>query len=140
MAAQFGTASLDGGLPVDATLDVDIPQEIVADNLKVFASIEQGHQLQTDADALQPPHNLEFDGDLILAGKKKFQVAEGVTFIVAGPMKPELKALQKKHDAWLKEQRKKKKKKDGAAALAAYVDKSVPNLSSLVEGTGEGEE
>ena len=50
---------------------------------------------------------------------------------VAGPMQPELLALQKAHDKWLSEQ-KKKKKKSPEAALAAFVDKSVPNLSSIV--------
>jgi hypothetical protein len=32
-------------------------------------------------------------------------LAHGLTFTVAGPMKPELQALQKKHDQWLKELR-----------------------------------
>ena len=45
-------------------------------------------------------------------------------------MQPEIAALQKKHEAWLKER--KKKGKSPQAALAAYVDKSVPNLSSIV--------
>ena len=130
LTAHFGTASLDGGLPAGATLDVDKPEEVIIDNLKVLASIEQGHRLQSDANALGFARNLEFDGNVIVAGKKKHQIADGLTFIVAGPMQPELKALQKKYEAWLKEQQ--KKKKDGEAALAAYVDESVPNLSSIV--------
>ncbi len=46
-------------------------------------------------------------------------------------MQPELLALQKAHDQWLREQME-KKKKDPAAALAAFTDESVPNLSSIV--------
>ena len=57
-------------------------------------------------------------------------IAQGLTFTVVGPMQPELEALQKKHDEWLKEL--KKKGKTPPQALAAYVDKSVPNLSSIV--------
>ncbi len=130
LTSHFGVASLHGGLPADATLDVDQPEEVIIDNLKVLASIEQGHRLQSDADALEFAHNLEFDGNVIVAGKKKHEIAEGLTFIVAGPMQPELKALRKKYEAWLKEQQ--KKEREGEAALAAYVDESVPNLSSIV--------
>ena len=46
-------------------------------------------------------------------------------------MQPELLALQEQHDKWLRAQ-KEKKKKSPEAALAAFVDKSVPNLSSIV--------
>ena len=46
-------------------------------------------------------------------------------------MQPELLALQEAHDKWLRDQ-KEKKKKSPEAALAAFVDKSVPNLSSIV--------
>ena len=45
-------------------------------------------------------------------------------------MLPELDALHKKHHEWLKEL--KKEGKTPADVLSAYVDKSVPNLSSLV--------
>jgi hypothetical protein len=43
-------------------------------------------------------------------------------------MQAELKALQEAHDKWLREQ-KEGKKKSPEAMLAAFVDKSVPNLS-----------
>lgn len=130
VAAQFGTASLDDGLPADATLDSDEEDEVIVSNLKVLASIGQGHRLRADAERLDFPLNPDFDGKLILAGKTPLEVAEGLTFIVAGPMRPELQKLQKKHDDFLKAQ--KKQKKTAGAALAAYVDKSVPNLSSIV--------
>jgi len=45
-------------------------------------------------------------------------------------MVPELKKLQAKHDQWLKDLKAKGLKPSDA--LSAYVDKSVPNLSSLV--------
>jgi len=132
--AQFGSASLNGDLPADATVDAgQMEEETIVDNLKVLASIAQGFRLRTDAEGLGFDRNPEFGGKLILAGKKKHPMGQGLKFVVAGPMKPELQALQKKHDKWLKDQKKKKKKKeDGEAALAAYVDDSVPNLSSVV--------
>jgi hypothetical protein len=136
---QFGQASLSGGLPNNATLDEDVefpdgrPDDgIINDNLKVLASIEQGFRLRTDAKKLGFPLNEDFGGKLIIAAAdgEDIEVGEGLMFKVVGPMQPELAALHKKHQAWLKEL--KEKGKSPPAALAAYVDKSVPNLSSIV--------
>ena len=132
VAAQFGSASLTGDLPDDATVDADTDEdeEVVVSTIKVLASIAQGHGLRLDAEALNIPLNPEFDGKLILAAKGEVALTKGLTFTVAGPMQPELQALQEKHDEWLKEL--KAKGTTPAEALAAYVDKSVPNLSSVV--------
>ena len=132
--AQFGTASLAGEFPDDVSLDLgedtELDGESVRANLQVLASIPQGHRLRADAQQLQFPLNPQFDGKLIIASNKERKVADGLTLLVAGPLKPELKKLQDKHDAWLKAQ--KKQKKTAGASLAAYVDESVPNLSSIV--------
>jgi hypothetical protein len=131
LTAQFGAASLAGELPGDATVDADHEDdEVVASSLKVLASIEQGHRLRDDAAALEIDLNTEFNGNLILADNEALTMGGGLTLTIAGPMKPELLDLQKKHDEWLKQQQ--KTPKPPGAALAAYVDKSVPNLSSLV--------
>jgi hypothetical protein len=131
VTAQFGAASLTGGLPDDATVDTDDQdEEVVHSTLKVLASIAQGHQLRLDAEGLKIPRNPQFDGKLILASNEELEVTSGLTFTVAGPMQPELKALQNDHDKWLKEL--KAKGLTPADALSAYVDKSVPNLSSIV--------
>jgi hypothetical protein len=104
---------------------------VVADNLKVLASIEQGYRLRTDAEKLDFPRNPEFGGELIIAtrGTKSIDVGRGLKMTVVGPMKPEVEALRQKHDEWLRTW---KKKGSAQESLAAYVDKSVPNLSSLV--------
>lgn len=133
VSGQFGAASLTGSLPAGATIELgdDASEEekaVAKSTLLVLASIEQGHRLRGDAETLGWERNPEFDGKLILAGKKALEIGDGLKFTVAGPMVPELKQLQKKHDEWLKA----KKKKSGEAALAAYVDPSVPNLSSIV--------
>ena len=131
ITAQFGAASLNGGLPDDATVDADEEdEEVIESSLKVLASIEQGHRLRGDAEALGFARNPEFDGKLILAGRDDLAIGDELTFTVAGPMQPELQALQKKHDEFLEAQQ--TKKETGAAALAAYIDRSIPNLSSIV--------
>ncbi len=135
--SHFGAAATSGELPADATLEVDdesgeLTDEIVNDNLKVLASIEQGYRLRMDAEKLGFPRNPEFDGKLIIATGKaeRLEIGRGLAFTVAGPMKPEVEALRKKHDEWLRGL--KSEGKSPPEALAAYVDKSVPNLSSLV--------
>jgi len=135
MTAQFGAASLGGGLPDDATVESDEDEETVRSSLKVLASIEQGHRLRDDAGTLDHRNlgfrlNAQFNGRLITAATKPVTVGSDLKFTVAGPMKPELQALQEKHDEWLKQQQ--KKGKPAEASLAAYVDPSVPNLSSIV--------
>jgi hypothetical protein len=135
--SHFGAAATSGDLPADAILEVDdesgeITEEILIDNLKVLASIEQGYRLRMDAEKLGFPRNPEFDGKLIIAREnaERLEMGRGLAFTLAGPMKPEVEALRKKHDGWLRAL--KSKGKSPPEALAAYVDKSVPNLSSLV--------
>jgi len=132
VTAQFGTASLSDGLSEDATVDSDEDEEVVHSTLQVLASIEQGHQLRFDAEKLGIELNSEFGGNepLITARTTPVDMGDDLTFLVAGPMVPELKKLQAKHDQWLKDL--KAKGLEPKDALSAYVDKSVPNLSSLV--------
>ena len=132
---QFGAASMGGDLPAELTIP---PGKTTSDDativsaLKVLASIEQGDRLRDDANRLRFPLNPEFDGKLIIARKtnESIEIADGLRFTVVGPMLPEIKMLHAKHQAWLRELRKKGELQEGA--LAAYVDRSVPNLSSIV--------
>lgn len=127
--ASFGAAALGGSIPIPEGED----EHEFRDTASVLASIPQGRDLRLDGEFLGWKPNKEFNGALIIAEKnaKPFEMKGGVTFTVVGPMRPELKALQKKHDDWLRDQ-KKKKKKDPGAALAAFRDPSIHNLSSLV--------
>lgn len=119
-------------LPPDATVDADEDEEVIVASLKVLASIEQGARLRNEAKALHFETNPDFDGELVLArpGGAAVDIAGGLTFTVVGPMLTELKALQKAHAEWLAEL--KQKGMTPEEALAAYVDRSVPNLSSIV--------
>lgn len=136
---QFGEAAVSGGgdLSDEAKVQIedqfdDDKQEMVNSSLKVLASIAQGFRLRLDAAGLDFPRNLGFDGKLVTAhkGAKPFTVAKKLKLTVIGPMQPELKALHDKHVKWLKDL--KAEGKSPADALAAYVDNSVPNLSSIV--------
>jgi hypothetical protein len=143
---QFGAAAVNGGaeLSDDEVIEVEEryeesgpdvdpekAQELVASSLKVLASIAQGAQLRHDAERLELPLNEEFGGDLIVAkNAESVDLGNGLAFTVAGPMLPEVDALRKKHLEWLKKLKEEGKKPSDV--LAAYVDKSVPNLSSLV--------
>lgn len=132
--AQFGTASMEGEPPEDLTLDLDDEDpETVRSSLKVLQSIKQGAQLRKNVEALNYVVNPFFDDDekLVLAkGKNSLPMDNGLTFTVAGPMIDELEALRKKHQEWLKELA--AEGKTAEDVLAAYVDKSVANLSSIV--------
>lgn len=119
VTASFGTASLSGETSLDGLED---------HTALLLASVGQGMRLRDDARALKL-RNVQFGKKLVQAVKgDKLEITEGLSFVVAGPLEKELAELQKEHDSFLKSEEKKKNK----AALAAYLDKSVANLSSIV--------
>lgn len=120
ITAHFGPAALTGSPDVEG---------LSPDAAQVLASVTQGLQLRDDAVALKLKVNPEFDSALVMAAKKAAAVdaGHGLTFRIVGPMKPDLSALQKEHDAFLKAHASKPK-----TALASFTDTSVPNLSSIV--------
>lgn len=120
VTASFGAAGLHGDLDSEG---------FDAHAAKVLASVAQGSKLRDDAKKLKLSVNKQFDGGLVMADKEDpLDFGKGLQFTVAGPMKAELLALQKEHDAFLKKEENKKNK----AALASFTDTSVANLSSLV--------
>jgi hypothetical protein len=146
LLSGFGLASFEAGTSRKPDFDAVEPDEETDEEeahqtVDVLASISQGRQLRDDREVLQrrsPARrqwklNHKFDGELILVSDASKSVAldGGLSITVAGPMQPELKALQEAHDKWLREQ-KEGKKKNPEAMLAAFVDNSVPNLSSIV--------
>jgi hypothetical protein len=122
VTAQFGAAALSG------ELDSEGLEPAAA---MVLASVGQGFRLRDDARKLKLRINPEFEGELVMATDdgESIDMGKGLNLTVAGPMKAELVALQKDHDAWLKKHKDEKKTK---AALASFTDTSVPNLSSIV--------
>lgn len=136
VGGDFGAAANGDELPGDAVASVEDESEesaeVVRGALEVLASIPQGFQLRGDAEVLEYPLNPEFDGELIMARENDapVEMGGGLSLTIVGPMRKELDDLRKKHVAWLRELE--KEGKTPASALAAYVDKSVPNLSSIV--------
>jgi hypothetical protein len=121
--AQFGATAL--------VAEVVIPGSPTLDAAKVLSSIPQGYQLREDAKFLQWRVNAAFGGDLITAGKQPNTIAltKQVKVVVIGPMKSELQELRKQHQKWLAGR---KQTIDSDSSLAAYLDRSVTNLSSIV--------
>ncbi len=130
---QFGAASMNGDPPDNITLDVDEDEEVIVSSLKVLASVKQGAQLRSDiVNKLQAELNVDFEGGLIVAREdtETIEIDDNLKFTVAGPMLAELEALHAKHQAWLESLQ--EAGKSAEDVLSAYVDKSVPNLSSIV--------
>ena len=140
---KFGAASVDGDppeFPPELTLDFeedDKDEETIVWSFKALASIKQGQQLRTDADRLEIELNHEFkkgDGSpgLIMARENSGPIEMGndLSFTVVGPMEPELKKLWEEQQKWLIDLQ--KEGKTAEDVLVAYVDKSPPNLSSIV--------
>lgn len=114
--ASLGDGIVPQGLPLD--------DDVLAD----LASVRQGVRLRDDAKALGTSTNDPFE-DLVMApasGAKKVAVGDGLTFTVIAPSVKRIEALKAE---WAK---KTKAKEVSPAELAAYVDGSVYNLSSIV--------
>jgi hypothetical protein len=133
LSEGFGTASVLAGVDsADGFSQFDPKDEDEHQALDVLASIPQGRTLRDDAERLGWKPNHKHKGKLIVATAAAQPVSlNGLTVTVAGPMQPELEALQKAHDKWIEEQRR-RGKLPPEEVLAAFVDKSVPNLSSIV--------
>jgi len=149
LVAGFGAASIAtaaaGGESFDSgSVLAGIGQKMLSDEsviidedmqqtVAVLVSIPQGRTLRDNASELGWKPNRQFKGKLILAkaGAQPVTLDGGLKITVAGPMQPELLALQQEHDDWLRKQKEKKKSAPGAE-LAAFVDESIPNLSSIV--------
>ena len=122
VTAQFGAASLSGDPETDG-LD-----ETAA---KVLASVSQGVRLRENVEKLNWSVNSEFDSALVQAqtGAEPLELDRGLTLTVAGPMEPELSALQSEYKKFLEKREEERKRKE---VLASFTDKSIPNLSSIV--------
>lgn len=132
---KFGPASMDGELPEDLSDHIeDEDAEAVRSSLKILQSVRQGAQLRRNLNGLGLGSSINtfFQAKkLVLAeGQNSVPMGNGLSFTVVGPMNAEVEALRKKHQQWLKELAKEGKKAEDV--LAAYVDKSVTNLSSIV--------
>jgi metallo-beta-lactamase superfamily protein len=121
VTASTGAASIE---------EVDLEEAGIEDSeerrdaLKVLASVTKGKRLRDDLAALQVPTNSGFDGNLVRPGhgpSVPYKLGPQLELHVVAPLPDQLTALQKEFAKELKPD----------AALAAYTDGSVPNLSSI---------
>lgn len=123
--------------------DPDEPDDVLATHIRhhafrVLASLGQGEALRNDARALDWSLNAPFEPFVraVPGGDSVDELSDDLAFHIIGPLKPELDDLQDKYRKYLE-----KRARDEATAedaLAAYADKSVPNLSSIVILAQEG--
>jgi hypothetical protein len=120
-------ASTEGAVELG---DVDL-DEVQGDEhearaaIEVLASVAKGAKLRANAKKLQIEKNVGFDG-LVRpgVGEVPYPLDQGLTLHVVGPLTAQLDALREEFA---------KELPPGAPqTLAAYVDESVPNLSSIV--------
>lgn len=95
----------------------------------VIASVGQGRQVRKNLDTLKLGTNSPFKSLIVAGHKVSPWTLENVTFTVVAPLEEQVIALQEK---WAKELKAEKKNAAKKAEIAAFVDESVPNLSSIV--------
>ena len=96
----------------------------------VVASVKQGNELRNLAKQLSVPVNRESGGALVVApatGLLTIKVADGLTFTVLGPSQAQLEDLD---EEWQKSKQAHPANPDAQAA--DYLNRTVPNLSSIV--------
>jgi hypothetical protein len=98
----------------------------------LLASVGQGRELRKLLDALTLGGNKPFNGLVLRNDKTKPVTIGDLKITVVGPNKQNLAALQKKWDKEIKPMLKKEQNKKTLAEIAAYVDESVHNLSSII--------
>jgi hypothetical protein len=123
-----GGVQLAGADPLDLLGGDTVPEGISVEGALVLASVGQGNRLRDDAERLGCIVN---DDRRLFVAPVEVDMGQGLKATIVGPLKEQLEALQA---AWDKEVKKKKEAspKEHAAAIADYVDESVPNLSSIV--------
>lgn len=101
------------------------------ESVAVAASVNQGRELRDQSRKLAIPLNLPFSG-LVMAGaaeEPEIDLGEGLSLRVVAPNRDRLEALQREWDAVVKSAG---DQQEAAARAAAYLDRSVLNLSSIV--------
>jgi hypothetical protein len=113
-----------------ASLDLTPPATVMPplfdQAMAVIASIRQGRELRTRVDALDIPINTGFDNLIMQEAGASAPVELGeLKLYVIGPMEDRLEALQRKWDQHVRAN-------PDPVVLAAFLDESIPNLSSIV--------
>jgi hypothetical protein len=98
----------------------------------VLASVKQGRELQARAETLGWPVNSPFEGELVQAPAQdgeSVRLDDATSIVVLSPRADEIAGLRKE---WAEQARLLRAREADPAQVAAYLDKSPYNLSSLV--------
>ena len=115
-ASVMSPASIGGMLAHDGSL--------------ILASVGEGRNLRNAANFLKLGGNPPFKG-LVRTGKKPVTL-DNLKLTVVAPLDAELQALQKEWNKQVKKILEKEKAEKARTEAAAFIDKSVANLSSIV--------
>ena len=143
-AADAAVRETSLAVGVTAGLDPEaIPRDLPVDDHNAFAlaSVNQGRTLRLLAEELGVPFN-KADGDdpaLLLEGDTA-NLREGLTFELLGPSQAQVDALRDSWKKFLDDRERKRREREEAEGeaeeasveLVEFVDRSVPNLASLV--------
>jgi beta-lactamase superfamily II metal-dependent hydrolase len=122
ISSSVVAAAMDGEAPILPDLDDHVRA--------VIASVRQGDELRRFATPITTI-NKESSGELIACpeeGKCVYRIADGLVFTILGPRQAELDDLE---EEWRKSKAKKAGAKEESVA-ADYLNRTVPNLSSIV--------
>lgn len=126
ITSKFGAAS-------SADVVLAKSPNLSRDAAMVLVSVPQGRQLRDDIAFLKLRLNAPFQSFVKqdeADPAAQFMLEGHLTITTIGPMQAQLAALQAAHDKWLVDNDKASDSPE--AALAAFSDRSVPNLSSIV--------
>jgi hypothetical protein len=115
---------------VSATLGGVVSSGLEGKAAAVVASVRQGNQLRDAAERLAVPINEGAIDPLVRApdaGVRRIQIAPGLQFSILGPREEQLRRLD---EEWRKS--KDSNPANPAAQAADYLNRTVPNLSSIV--------
>jgi beta-lactamase superfamily II metal-dependent hydrolase len=118
----------------DTETEIPINLSIDPSKVSVVADVKQGRTLRDNAKKLSLQLNKPFKGVVIAPpiGKKEVDIGNGLKFTIIAPNLERVEALQKEWDDTITKLGLAKDAQASEAIAAAYLDKSVPNLSSIV--------
>jgi hypothetical protein len=115
-----------------STASLGEPLKSESDGAMILASVKQGRDLRNALKALNLAGNSPFGGLILAGGPRKTVDVGDVRITVVGPIKETVEALQEKWNKEIKPLLAKERSRERVAEIAAYVDESVHNLSSIV--------
>jgi hypothetical protein len=125
-----GRAAVAQSAAVGASLGGVAPAGLEATAAAVVASVRQGAALRDAAQRLNVPINQGAGDDLVRAPEtevRRLEIAPGLTFTILGPREAQLSRLD---EEWRKA--KERNPANPQAQAADYLNRTVPNLSSMV--------